>query len=105
PRAAPVEIFRFGSVEIDFKRAEVRRDGEPVSLAGKELQLLQYLIENRERVVPREEILERVWEYASDSSSRTIDTHLAWLRQKLEDTPQTPRHIQTIRGRGYRFTP
>jgi two-component system alkaline phosphatase synthesis response regulator PhoP len=104
PASRQIETFCFGAVEIDFRRAEVRRAGASINLASKELQLLHYLIENRERVVPREEILERVWEYASDSSSRTIDTHVAWLRQKLEENPQSPSHIQTIRGKGYRFT-
>jgi two-component system, OmpR family, alkaline phosphatase synthesis response regulator PhoP len=104
PAAIPVQKFGFGNVEIDFRRAEVWKNGQRVSLAGKELQLLQYLIDNRERVVPREEIMQQVWEYANDSSSRTIDTHVAWLRQKLEDSPQSPQHIQTIRGKGYRFT-
>jgi two-component system alkaline phosphatase synthesis response regulator PhoP len=99
-----VETFEFSNVVVDFRRAEVIRDGRPISLAGKELQLLRYLIDNRERVVPREEIMRKVWEYASDASSRTIDTHVAWLRQKLEDNAQSPRHIQTIRGKGYRFT-
>ncbi|HEY1338387.1 MAG TPA: response regulator transcription factor [Bryobacteraceae bacterium] len=100
----PVQRFQFGDVEVDFERAEVRRHGQPVNLAAKELQLLRYLVDNRERVVPREEILQRVWEYNSEVSSRTIDVHVAWLRQKLEENPQIPRHIQTIRGKGYRFT-
>lgn len=100
----PVQTFAFASVEIDFNRAEVRRDGRPVNLASKELQLLRYLIDNRERVVPREEIMRKVWEYSTEVSSRTIDTHIAWLRQKLEPNPQLPHHIQTIRGTGYRFT-
>jgi two-component system, OmpR family, alkaline phosphatase synthesis response regulator PhoP len=102
-RTAP-QTFRFAGVEVDFNRAEVRRNGQPIMLAGKEMQLLRYLIDNRERVVPREEIMRRVWEYASDVSSRTIDTHVAWLRQKIEENPQAPRHIQTVRGTGYRFT-
>jgi two-component system, OmpR family, alkaline phosphatase synthesis response regulator PhoP len=100
----PVQMFAFGSVEIDFNRAEVRRDGQPVNLASKELQLLRYLIDNRDRVIPREEIMRKVWEYATDVSSRTIDTHIAWLRQKLEPNPQAPHYIRTIRGTGYRFT-
>lgn len=100
----PVETFEFDNVVVDFRRAEVIRNGRPVSLAGKELQLLRYLIDNRERVVPREEIMRKVWDYSSDASSRTIDTHVAWLRQKLEENAQSPRHIQTIRGKGYRFT-
>jgi two-component system alkaline phosphatase synthesis response regulator PhoP len=99
-----VETFEFSDVVIDFQRAEVRRGGRSINLAGKELQLLRYLIDNRERVVPREEIMRKVWEYSSDASSRTIDTHVAWLRQKLEENAQSPRHIQTIRGKGYRFT-
>jgi two-component system alkaline phosphatase synthesis response regulator PhoP len=101
----PVRSFQFGAIEVDFERAEVRRNGQPISLAGKEMQLLRYLIDNRERVVPREEILKEVWEYNSEVSSRTIDVHVAWLRQKLEENVQLPKHIQTIRGKGYRFVP
>jgi two-component system alkaline phosphatase synthesis response regulator PhoP len=101
---AAVETFEFADVVVDFRRAEVRRGGRQINLAGKEMQLLRYLIDNRERVVPREEIMRKVWEYASEASSRTIDTHVAWLRQKLEENAQSPRHIQTIRGKGYRFT-
>ena len=101
----PVRTFRFGQVEIDFDRAEVRKRGLPVSLAGKELQLLRYLIDHRGAVVPREELLRQVWEYNSHVSSRTLDVHVAWLRQKLEDHPQNPVHIRTIRGKGYRFVP
>jgi two-component system alkaline phosphatase synthesis response regulator PhoP len=100
----PVQSFQFGDVEVDFERADVRKGGQTVPLASKELQLLRYLVDNRERVVPREEILQKVWEYNAEVSSRTIDVHVAWLRQKLEDNPQVPKHIQTIRGKGYRFT-
>lgn len=74
-----------------------------MSLAGKKWQLLHYLIDQRGRVVPREEILQNVWEYNSDVPSRTVDVHVAWLRQKLEDQPQNPKYIHTIRGKGYRF--
>jgi two-component system alkaline phosphatase synthesis response regulator PhoP len=100
----PVLRFRFGRVEVDFERAEVLRDGKPVSLAAKEMQLLRYLIDRRERVVSREEILKNVWEYQPDVSTRTVDVHIAWLRQKLEENPQMPRHILTVRGSGYRFS-
>ncbi len=100
----PVRSFQFGDVEIDFERAEARKSGQPLSMAAKEMQLLRYLVDHRERVVPREEIMQKVWEYNSEVSSRTIDVHVAWLRQKLEDNPQRPLHIQTIRGKGYRFT-
>jgi len=98
-----VRSFHFGDVEIDFERAEVRKAGLPLALAAKELQLLRYLVNHRDRVVPREEILQEVWEYDSEVSSRTIDVHVAWLRQKL-DNPQNPKFIQTVRGKGYRFT-
>jgi len=101
----PVRTFQFGQVAVDFERGEVRVCDQPVSLAAKELQLLRYLVDNRERVVPREEILQNVWEYNSEVSSRTIDVHVVWLRQKLEKNPQLPEHIRTIRGKGYRFTP
>ena len=101
----PVQSFHFSDVEIDFEKAELLKRGIPVTLASKELQLLRYLVDNRGRVVPREELLQNVWEYSTDVSSRTIDVHVAWLRQKLEDNPQNPKHIHTIRGKGYRFSP
>lgn len=100
----PVRSFRFADVEVDFERAEVRKCGNPISLATKEFQLLRYLVDHREQVVAREELLQRVWEYSTAVSSRTIDVHIAWIRQKLEDNPQNPRHIRTVRGKGYLFT-
>lgn len=96
--------FRFGEVEVDFERAEVRKGGENVNLSAKELQLLHYLVNHRGKVVPREELLQQVWEYSPEVSSRTVDVHIAWLRQKLEDRPERPRYISTLRGRGYRFS-
>jgi DNA-binding response OmpR family regulator len=98
-----VRTFQFDDVEMDFERAKVRKAGQPVNLASKELQLLCYLVQNRDRVLPREEILQKVWQYNSHVSSRTLDVHISWLRQKL-DNPENPQHIQTIRGKGYRFT-
>ena len=103
PEAASVTRFQFGDVEIDFERGEVRKGDAEVNLAAKELDLLRYLIDHRGNVVSRDELLEAVWEYQPGVSSRTIDVHVAWLRQKLEDTPQNPRHIHTVRGVGYRF--
>ncbi len=98
-----VQTFEFGQVKVDFESGEVTKDGVPVALAGKELSLLRYLVNSRGRVVPREELLREVWEYQSEISSRTVDVHVAWLRQKLEDNPQSPRYIHTLRGKGYRF--
>jgi len=99
-----VRTFAFSDVTVDFESGQVTRAGSPVALAAKELQLLRYLIDRRGKVVTREELLQNVWEYQSDINSRTIDVHVAWLRQKLEDNPQAPRHIHTIRGKGYRFS-
>jgi two-component system alkaline phosphatase synthesis response regulator PhoP len=104
-QAQPLTTFQFAGVEVDFERGVVVKSGQPLSLAGKELQLLRYLVEHRGKVVPREELLESVWQYHAGVSSRTVDVHIAWLRQKLEDNPQSPRHIHTVRGVGYRFVP
>jgi two-component system alkaline phosphatase synthesis response regulator PhoP len=104
-KLTPVVRFAFGNVEVDFRDGSVIKDARPVSLAGKELELLRYLIDHRGEVVSREQLLEGVWEYQPGVSSRTIDVHVAWIRQKLEDNPGKPRHIHTVRGVGYRFTP
>ena len=103
-RLRPVVRFQFGDVDVNFETGDVQKAGEPVNLAGKELELLRYLIDHRGNVVSRDELLESVWEYQPGVSSRTIDVHVAWLRQKLEDTPQNPKHIHTVRGVGYRFS-
>ncbi len=103
PDITSVTRFQFGNVDIDFESGEVRKGDAEVNLAAKELDLLRYLIDHRGNVVSRDELLEAVWEYQPGVSSRTIDVHVAWLRQKLEDTPQNPRHIHTVRGVGYRF--
>ena len=100
-----VARFQFGDVQIDFDKAEALKSGVPVNLAGKELQLLHYLINHREKVLSRDELLREVWEYQSEISTRTVDVHVAWLRQKLESNPQFPKHILTVRGSGYRFNP
>jgi two-component system alkaline phosphatase synthesis response regulator PhoP len=100
----PVERFQFGGVDVDFARAEVIRDGVPVSLTGKELELLRYLVDRRGNVVSRDELLESVWQYQPGVSSRTIDVHVAWLRQKLEENAAMPKYIHTVRGVGYRFS-
>ena len=99
----PVVSFAFGNVRADFREGAVQKDGRPVNLASKELELLRYLIDHRGQVVSREELLEGVWAYQPGVSSRTIDVHVAWLRQKLEDNPASPSYIHTVRGVGYRF--
>jgi len=104
-KLTPIVQFQFGSVSVDFEKGDAFKDAVPVNLASKELELLRYLIDRRGKVVPREELLEAVWEYQPGVTSRTVDVHVAWLRQKLEEHPQAPRHIQTVRGVGYRFSP
>ena len=101
----PVSHYQFGDVSVDFERREVSRDGEPVNLAAKELQLLRQLIDHRGEVLSRERLLSRVWHDQPFIGPRTVDVHIAWLRQKLEDNPQAPRYIVTVRGEGYCFEP
>jgi two-component system alkaline phosphatase synthesis response regulator PhoP len=96
--------FQFGDVSIDFEKSVVIKGDVVLDFAGKELQLLRFLIDNRGKVVSREQILKEVWAYKPDVSTRTIDVHIGWLRQKLEENPQFPKHIVTVRGTGYRFS-
>jgi len=97
------DVFRFGDVTVDFKRAEVVRDSESIELSAMEFKLLQYLIENRGPVHSRDQLLDAVWGYDSMPSTRTVDVHIAWLRQKLEANPRRPKFIQTVHGFGYKF--
>lgn len=99
----PVMKFQFGNVTADFSRDEFLRNGKPVNLAAKEAELLRFLINHRGQVVSRESILKQVWHEQPHITERTVDVHIAWLRQKLEDKPDSPRHIITARGEGYRF--
>ncbi len=97
------ETFRFGDVEIDWKRAEVRRAGAPVALSALELKLLRYLIERHGEVIGRDELLDRVWGYDATAQTRTVDVHIASLRQKLEEIPAHPRYFATVHRLGYKF--
>ena len=101
---AATDAFRFGTVTIDFKRAEVTRDSQSVDLSAMEFKLLQYLIENRGVVHSRDSLLDAVWGYDAMPTTRTVDVHIAWLRQKLEENPRHPHFIQTVHGMGYKFT-
>jgi two-component system alkaline phosphatase synthesis response regulator PhoP len=98
-----VEKFRFGAVAIDFRRATVERENESIELSALEFKLLQYLIEHRGEVLKRDELLDEVWGYDAMPSTRTVDVHIAWLRQKLEENPRYPQFIQTVHGFGYKF--
>jgi two-component system alkaline phosphatase synthesis response regulator PhoP len=105
-RTRPVKAldrFRFGDIEVDFKKFETRQKGETVDLTRREYALLRYLIEHRDEVVSRDDILQAVWGDETNVFPRTVDTHIANLRKKIEPDPSDPRHIVGVRGVGYRF--
>jgi two-component system alkaline phosphatase synthesis response regulator PhoP len=99
----PGDGHRFGDIHIDFRKAEVTRAGVPIDLSAREFQLLRYFIEHRGATLTRDELLNQVWGYNAMPSTRTVDVHVAWLRQKIEPTPRHPRFILTIHGLGYKF--
>jgi two-component system, OmpR family, alkaline phosphatase synthesis response regulator PhoP len=103
PRSRLHETFTFADVSVDVRGMAVTRSGTTVELSAKEFQLLHYLIEHRGTMLSRDEILNNVWGYESAPTTRTVDTHVAWLRQKLEPNPRTPRYILTSHGVGYKF--
>jgi two-component system alkaline phosphatase synthesis response regulator PhoP len=98
-----IGIYSFGTVTVDFRRAEVRHNEEFIELSALEFKLLQYLIENRGAALKRDELLDHVWGYDATPTTRTVDVHIAWLRQKLEENPHYPQFILTVHGFGYKF--
>lgn len=103
PKGEAVGSYTFGPIRIDFKSAEVTRDGEPVELSALEFKLLRYFIEHRGATVSRDELLDKVWGYDAMPYSRTVDVHVSWLRQKLEANPSHPEYILTVHRQGYKF--
>jgi DNA-binding response OmpR family regulator len=99
----PSTTCRFGRICLDFGNFTATKGGVDLELSPREFDLLRYLIENRGRVVGRTELLARVWRYGGDLHTRTVDTHILNLRQKLEDKPSNPAYIQTVHRIGYRF--
>ncbi|MDP3176608.1 MAG: winged helix-turn-helix domain-containing protein, partial [Spirochaetaceae bacterium] len=95
---------RFGEYLLDRERGELLRGGDPVPLNAQEYRLLDFLASSPGRVIGRDEILDLVWGYDSDTTTRTVDVHVAKLRSRLGESAM-PRHILTIRGRGYKFVP
>ncbi len=104
PQPSAMTAYQFGRVQVDFKRTEVSRQGETVSLSAMEFQLLRYFIEHRGETLSRERLLQDVWAYSKTPYTRTVDVHVVWLRQKLEDDPKQPHWIVTVHGMGYKFT-
>lgn len=103
PAAASSEGYQFADIKVDFRRAEVERAGAKLEFSAKEFQLLRYFIEHREATLSRDELLNGVWGYDAMPTTRTVDVHVAWLRQKLEPNPRHPQYILTIHGLGYKF--
>jgi two-component system alkaline phosphatase synthesis response regulator PhoP len=97
--------FDFGSIHVDLVGTEATRDGKVVNLSAREFQLLRFFIEHRGATLSREDLLKQVWGYSADMYTRTVDVHVASLRQKLEEDPKQPRFILTVQGLGYKFKP
>jgi two-component system, OmpR family, alkaline phosphatase synthesis response regulator PhoP len=103
PAAASADGCRYGDIAIDFRRAEVTKAGQRVELSAREFKLLRYFVEHAGAALSRDELLNEVWGYNSMPSTRTVDVHVAWLRQKLETNPRHPVHLLTVHGLGYKF--
>jgi hypothetical protein len=99
----PDHLHRFGSILVDLRRAEVRRDGRELVLSAREFKLIRYFIEHRGAALSRQELLKEVWGYRVPTYTRTVDVHIAGLRRKIEDHPKQPQFILTVKGLGYKF--
>jgi two-component system alkaline phosphatase synthesis response regulator PhoP len=102
-KAASLKQYAFADVEIDFKSMRVTKNGQEVLLSAKEFQLLRFLVEHSDMILSRDQLLNEVWGYDALPSTRTVDVHIAWLRQKLEPDNRYPKHILTVHGFGYKF--
>ena len=91
------------AINIDFRKAEVVKGDTLIELSAKEFQLLRYFVEHKGATLTRDELLNEVWGYDALPSTRTIDVHVAWLRQKLEPNARRPQYILTVHGLGYKF--
>ncbi len=104
-RTPLTETFVFADVKVDFTKMELWRDGNLVQLTSQEFKVLKFMIQNAERVLSREELLNHVWGYRNYPSTRTVDNHILRLRQKLEKDPANPLHFRTVHSSGYKFVP
>jgi len=95
--------FRFGNVSLDFVKMEARRGNQPMTLTTRELAILRLMVSNKGVVISRDRLLNEVWGYEAYPSTRTVDNQIVKLRQKLEEDPENPQHIVTVRGTGYKF--
>ncbi|MTI86383.1 MAG: response regulator transcription factor [Balneolaceae bacterium] len=94
---------QFGDVTVNFSKGDIMKGGEKVSLSAKEFQLLRFMIEHEGIILSRDQLLNEVWGYDALPSTRTVDVHISWLRQKLEDDKRYPEYITTVHGLGYKF--
>jgi DNA-binding response OmpR family regulator len=97
------DVYRFGDVEVNFSRAELRRDGRAVEVTPIELKLLEAFVRRRGRALTREQLLDAVWGSDVHVTDRAVDAHIVNLRRKIESQPAEPRYLVSVRGRGYRF--
>ena len=102
-RTTTVNLVSFDGISVDFRKMEVVRDGNVVVLTAQEFKTLQFLVQNADRVISRDELLNEVWGYQNYPSTRTVDNHILKLRQKLERDPASPVHFRTVHGMGYKF--
>jgi DNA-binding response OmpR family regulator len=103
PQSPEPEIYRFSDVEVNVRRNEVMRNGSRVELSAKEFALLAYFVAHPAETLSRDRLLDAVWGYENYPNTRTVDTHIVHLRQKLEPNPEEPRFILTVHGTGYKF--
>lgn len=103
--ASQTEPVVFGRICVDLRGTEVTKDGKVVNLSAREFQLLRFFVENAGATLSRVDLLTRVWGYSASTFTRTVDVHVASLRQKLEDDPRQPRLFLTVQGLGYKFKP
>lgn len=102
-QVAHIESFTFGDVELNFKKYTARKGGVTLELSAREFEIMHYLIRHRGETVTRDQLLDEVWGYDSTPITRTVDNHIARLRQKIEQDPSEPQHIITVHRLGYRF--
>ena len=104
-RVPSADVFIFDDISVDFAKMQLMRSGLEIPLTAQEFKMLKFMVHNAERVVSREELLNEVWGYHNYPTTRTVDTHMLKLRQKLERDPANPVHFQTVHRAGYRFVP
>lgn len=100
---AASDLYRFGDVELNFGRHEAQKRGQPLELSPREFGMLKYFAQHRGETVTRDQLLDEVWGYDNFPLTRTVDNHIARLRQKIEDNPAEPRHLITVHRVGYKF--